>query len=108
MLVAQANLWRITGDHPAAEQALAQALAISRDLHAEGVETEVLNTTGSLCYASGDLDNAVDHHHKALHRARQLALPLEEGRARQAWPAARSASATAPPHSPACSRPTPY
>jgi tetratricopeptide (TPR) repeat protein len=81
VLVAQANHWRITGDHTAAEQALAQALAISRDCRAEGVETEMLNTTGSLRYASGDLDDAADHHRKALHRGRQLALPLEEGRA---------------------------
>jgi tetratricopeptide (TPR) repeat protein/transcriptional regulator with XRE-family HTH domain len=80
-LAALANVWRMTGRYPAGEQALAHALAISRDLRAAGLETEVLNTTGLLRYSRGDLEGATDCHQNALHRARQLAIPLEEGRA---------------------------
>ena len=60
MLVAQANVWRMTGDYQAAEQALAHALAISRDLNAAGLEAEVLNATGLLRYSRGDLASAKD------------------------------------------------
>ncbi len=80
-LVALANLWRLTGDYPASERALADALAISRDNGAAGMEAEILNWTGSLHHSRGDLENARACHHSALHRSRHLAMPLEEGRA---------------------------
>src|SRR5262249_43916902 len=59
----------------------ADALAISRDHGAAGLEAETLNQTGLLHHSRGDPDSARACHQDALHRARQLAMPLEEGRA---------------------------
>ena len=79
--MALGNLRRLTGDYPASEQALADALAVSRALKAAGMEAEILNCTGSLHYSRGDLENARACHQSALRRSRHLSVPLEEGRA---------------------------
>jgi tetratricopeptide (TPR) repeat protein/transcriptional regulator with XRE-family HTH domain len=80
-LIALANLWRINGDYPASAQGLADALAISRELCAAGMEAEILNCTGSLHHSRGDLEKARACYQSALRRGRDLAIPLEEGRA---------------------------
>jgi tetratricopeptide (TPR) repeat protein len=81
VLMALGDVQSMTGDYLAAERNLAEALALCRAAEAPGFETEVMNKTGSLDRARGDVPSAVKWHEQALDRARRLAMPLEEGRA---------------------------
>ena len=63
----------MTGDYPAAAQALEQALGIFRDLGDRGGEAEALNEKGTLHRVSGDLAQARACHQQALEQARAIA-----------------------------------
>ena len=72
---------RLTGDYPAAAQALEQALGIYRDLGDRGGEAEALNETGTLHRVSGDLAQAEACHQQALELARAIASSWDEAHA---------------------------
>jgi tetratricopeptide (TPR) repeat protein len=63
----------VTGDYPAAAQALEQALGIFRDIGDRGGEAETLNETGTLHRVTGDLGQARASHQQALELARAIA-----------------------------------
>jgi Flp pilus assembly protein TadD len=71
----------VTGDYPAAAQALDQSLDILRDVGDRCNEVEVLNERGTLHRVSGDLTSAVGCHQRALTLARTLASSPEEAHA---------------------------
>src|SRR5262249_36575551 len=80
-LIAQANVWRMTGDYPAAERALADALAIGRDHGGAGIKAGALDTTGAPRQRQGNPVGAAPLHDEALQLARRISMPLEQGRA---------------------------
>ena len=91
---------RLTGDYPGAAGALAEALAIYRDIGGRVFEAEALNETGTLHRARGDLDQAAACHREALHLARQTGSHRDQacalaGLGRCALAAGRTASAIA-------------
>src|SRR5262249_7076428 len=67
--------------HPAATQALEQALSTFRDLGDRGGEAEALNETGTLHRVSGDLARAEGWHQQALELARAIASPWDQAHA---------------------------
>jgi tetratricopeptide (TPR) repeat protein len=71
----------MTGDYPAAAQALEQALGICRDLGDRGGEAETLNESGMLHRVSGDLAQAEGCHQQALELARAIASSWDEAHA---------------------------
>ena len=72
---------RLTGDYPAAAQALEQSLGILRNLGSRGGEAEALNETGALHRVSGDLVQAEQCHQQALDLARAIASSWDEAHA---------------------------
>ena len=72
---------RLTGDYPAAAQALEEALGIYRDLGDRGGEAEALNERGTLHRVSGDLAQAEGCHQHALELARAIASSWDEAHA---------------------------
>jgi tetratricopeptide (TPR) repeat protein len=72
---------RLTGDYPAAAQALEHALDIYRDLGDRGGQAETLNETGTLHRVSGDLAKAERCHQQALELARAIASSWDEAHA---------------------------
>jgi tetratricopeptide (TPR) repeat protein len=71
----------MTGDYPAAAQALEQALGIYRDLGDRGGEVTALNERATLHRASGDLVEAEACHRQALDLARAIASSWDEASA---------------------------
>jgi tetratricopeptide (TPR) repeat protein len=71
----------VTGNFPAAAQALEQALGIYRDLGSRGGEAEALNERGTLHRVSGELAQAEVCHQQALELARAIATSWDEAHA---------------------------
>ena len=86
------NVRRLTGDYPAAAQALEQALGIYRDLGDRDGEAEALNKRGTLHRVNGDLAQAEGCHQQALELARAIANSWDEAHA-LVGPATRRRSA---------------
>jgi len=72
---------RLTGDFPAAAQALEQALGIYRDIGNRGGEAAALNKRGTLHRVSRDLAQAEGCHQQALELARAIARSWDEAHA---------------------------
>ena len=71
---------------------MTQALEQCRDLGIRICETAVLNSLGELACRTGDHSRARDCHGAALAIAREIAVPLEAGRALQGLGQARLAA----------------
>jgi tetratricopeptide (TPR) repeat protein len=71
----------VTGDYPAAAQALEQALGIYHDLGDRGGEVTALNETGTLHRVSGDLARAEGRHRQALELARAITSTWDQAHA---------------------------
>jgi transcriptional regulator with XRE-family HTH domain/tetratricopeptide (TPR) repeat protein len=72
---------RMTGDYPAAAQALEQALGIYRDLDDRLGEAEALNGRGTLHRVRGELAQAEGCHQQALQLSRAIASAWDEAHA---------------------------
>ena len=72
---------RLTGDFPAAGDALAGALRIFRDIGHRGGEVEVLNELGTLHRVRGSLAEATAAHSEALRVAREIKSTWDEAHA---------------------------
>ena len=69
---------RLTGDYPAAADALETARGMFRDTGSLDSEAEVLNEMGALHSVGGDLDRAMACHRQALALAREAGSVREE------------------------------
>ena len=71
----------LTGDYPAAAQALERALGIYRGLGDQAGLVTALNEKGTLYRLSDDLAQAEEYHRQALDVARATASPWDEAHA---------------------------
>jgi len=71
----------LSGEYPAAAQALEQALGLFRDVGGRGGEAEALNERGTLHRVTGDLVQAEGCHQQALDLARAIASSWNEAHA---------------------------
>jgi tetratricopeptide (TPR) repeat protein len=73
-----ADVRRLTGDLPAAAQALEYAITVYHDVGDRFYEAEAHNKRGILHRVSGDLEQAGECHQRALGLARVIASPWHE------------------------------
>ena len=74
-------MWRLTGDFPAAAQALDQSLGIYCDIGDRGGEAEALNERGTLHRVSGELALAQGCHRQSLGLSREIGGSWDEAHA---------------------------
>jgi tetratricopeptide (TPR) repeat protein/transcriptional regulator with XRE-family HTH domain len=74
-------VWRTMGDYPPGARALAEALAIHRELGDRLGQANVLDNLGSLKYLTGRYPDAVQHHQDALGLYREVGDRLGQANA---------------------------
>ena len=72
---------RLTGDYPAAAQALDEALGLYRDIGDRGGEAVALNERGTLHRVSGELALAQECHQRSLELSRDIDSSWDEAHA---------------------------